>query len=228
MSLTTPSNQSNQTLGDIAAANPVATRVFLRYGIDFCCRGQRTLAEACEQATLDAAGIAREIAAEAERGDDDESWENRSLSDLADHIEEHYHAALRRDVPALIMAARRVEKVHAAKPAVPAGLADHLSRFWSEMQNHMEKEEAVLFPMLRRGALGPAVYMPVRVLQTEHEEHGHDLARIRELTGDLEIPPHACATWTALYNGLANLEIELMQHIHLENNILFLRAARSG
>lgn len=52
------------------------------------------------------------------------------------------------------------------------------------------------------------------------------LARIRQLTGDLKIPAHACATWTALYNGLANLETELMQHIHLENNILFLRAVR--
>jgi regulator of cell morphogenesis and NO signaling len=219
---------SLQTLGDIAAANPTATRVFLRHRLDFCCGGQRTLAEACVRAGLDAEVISREIADEIARGDDPTRWESTSQHELADHIEQHYHAALRRDVPPLIEAARRVEKVHAAKPAVPAGLADLLTRFWDEMQSHMNKEETVLFPMLRRGARGQAVYMPVRVMQQEHDEHGHSLARIRELTGDFEIPAHACATWTALYLGLANLEAELMQHIHLENNILFLRAARAS
>lgn len=221
-------NLSTQTLGDIAAANPVATRVFLRHKLDFCCGGQRTLAEACVRAGLDAEAIAHEITGEIGRGDDPARWESRSQHELADHIEQHYHAALRRDVPPLIAAARRVEKVHAEKPAVPAGLADHLTEFWNEMLSHMHKEENILFPMLRRGARGPAVYMPVRVMQQEHDEHSVALARIRELTGDLEIPAHACATWTALYQGLANLEVELMQHIHLENNILFLRAARAS
>lgn len=215
-------------LGDIAAANPAATRVFLRHKLDFCCGGQRSLAQACEEADLDASRIAQEIEQETTRTDNPESWQTRRLDDLVDHIEVHYHAALRRDVPSLIDAARRVERVHASKPAVPAGLADHLTDFWAEMQAHMQKEEMALFPMIRRGARGPAVYMPVRMMQQEHDEHGHSLARIRELTGDLQIPAHACRTWTALYEGLATLEQELMQHIHLENNVLFVRAARAG
>lgn len=216
-----------QTLGDIASAMPAATRVFLRHKLDFCCRGQRTLSDACAQAGLDAEHIVQEIDEERGREDDLLRWESRSQAELADHIEAHYHAALRRDLPPLIEAARRVERVHASKPAVPAGLADHLTQFWNEMESHMRKEESVLFPMLRSGAAGQAVYMPVRVMQQEHEDQGRNLARIRQLTGDLEVPAHACATWTALYDGLANLEVELMQHIHLENNILFLRAIRA-
>lgn len=218
---------TNQTLGDIAAANPSATRVFLRRKLDFCCGGQRTLADACEDANLDAGQIAEEIQREAARADNLDSWESRRLDDLADHIEVHYHAALRRDLPPLIDAARRVERVHANKPGVPAGLAEHLTEFWTEMQSHMQKEEMALFPMIRRGGRGHAVYMPVRMMQQEHDQHGQSLARIRELTGDFVIPQHACATWIALYHGLARLEEELMQHIHLENNVLFLRAARS-
>jgi len=215
-----------KTLGDIARANPAATRVFLRHHLDFCCGGQRSLAEACSLAGLDPAAIAGEIDAEGADHGDLSVWEARSQTELADHIEERYHAGLRRDLPSLIAAAVRVEKVHAGKPDVPVGLGDLLSSFWDEMQAHMGKEENVLFPMLRRGARGQAVYMPVRMMEQEHDAHGETLARIRQLTGDLRAPAHACATWTALYRGLEALEVDLMHHIHLENNILFLRAVR--
>lgn len=224
---TTTETTTTQTLGDIAANQPAATRVFLRHKLDFCCGGQRTLAEACKRLGLDPEVIEREIDSELARGDDLLLWEKRPQSDLADHIEQHYHAGLRRDVPPLIMAAARVEKVHAGKDAVPTGLAELLTDFWRDMQTHMRKEETVLFPMLRLGARGAAVHMPIRALVHEHDDHGLTLARIRELTGDLQVPAHGCATWTALYDGLRALEVELMQHIHLENNILFLRAART-
>lgn len=217
-------NQTTQTLGEIARTQPAATRVFLRHRLDFCCGGQRTLSEACDQAGLDAEAIAREIAGAAASPHDDDGWERRSNAELADHIEKHYHAELRRDLPALIAAARRVEKVHAGKPEVPAGLATLLDELWQDMQQHMMKEERILFPMLRQGARGDAVFGPVRVMETEHQLHGRVLEAIRELTGDFAAPPHACATWRALYDGLARLEEELMQHIHLENNVLFLRA----
>jgi len=219
---------ASTTLGDLARANPSATRVFLRHRLDFCCGGQRTLADACARAGLEPGVIAAELAAEAARTGDLPRWENRSQTELADHIVAHYHEGLRRDLPPLIEAARRIERVHAGKPAVPVGLADQLHELWSEMQSHMAKEENVLFPMLRRGARGDMVYMPVRVMQDDHDRHGEQLTRIRELTDDLTLPAHACATWTALYQGLEHLEAELMQHIHLENNILFLRATREG
>jgi regulator of cell morphogenesis and NO signaling len=217
---------TDDSLGAIAAANPAATRVFLRHRIDFCCRGHRSLADACEEAGLAPTQLVGEIERESTSADDPVSWETAPLSLLVDHIETHYHAPLRCDVPALIDAARRVERVHASKPDVPTGLAEHLAAFWAGLQAHMQKEEQVLFPMIRRGA--PGLDAPVRMLQQEHVEHGHDLQRIRELTGDLEIPQLACTTWTALYHGLAKLEEDLMQHIHLENNVLFVRAGRAG
>jgi regulator of cell morphogenesis and NO signaling len=213
-------------LGDLAAADPSATRVFLRHRLDFCCGGRRTLAEACERAGLDPAEIVAELAQEATRGEPSARWEQRSQAELADHIEAHYHVGLRRDLPPLIEAARKVERVHAGKPGVPSGLADVLDEFFAEMQSHMGKEEQILFPMIRRGARGEAVFMPVRVMESEHDAHREQLVKIRELTDDLRLPANACATWTALYRGLETLEAELMQHIHLENNILFARATR--
>ncbi|HVV84498.1 MAG TPA: iron-sulfur cluster repair di-iron protein [Kofleriaceae bacterium] len=216
------------SLGDLAAAEPSAPRVLLRHRLDFCCGGKRTLAQACATAGLDAGAVLAELAAEAARGDEGTRWEQAALADLADHLEAHYHAALRRDLPALLEAARRVERVHAQKPAVPAGLADLLAELLADLLDHMAKEERILFPAIRRGGRGPAVYLPIRVLEAEHDAHGARLARIRELTGDLEAPPYACTTWRALYAGLVTLEAELMQHIHLENHILFARAALGG
>lgn len=219
--LTTP-------IGELAAAQPSATRVFLRHRLDFCCGGRRSLQEACERAGLNAAEIAAELEQESRRGDTTPRWEHRSQTELADHIEDHYHAGLRRDLPPLIEAARKVERVHASKPGVPSGLADVLTEFFAEMQSHMAKEEKILFPMIRRGERGDAVYMPVRVMEGEHDSHREQLVKIRELTDDLRPPAHACATWTALYHGLETVEADLMQHIHLENNILFARATRSA
>jgi regulator of cell morphogenesis and NO signaling len=212
------------SLGDLARANPVATRVFLRHRLDFCCGGRRSLAQACEPLGLDPAAILDEMEQETRRGGASPGWENRSQAELADHIVNTYHAAIRRDLPPLIAAARKVERVHASKPTVPAGLANVLEAFFHDMERHMAKEEQILFPMLRRGARGEAVDMPIRVMEAEHDSHRDYLGRIRELTGDLVPPPEACATWIALYSGLATLEAELMEHVHLENNILFSRA----
>lgn len=210
-------------IGDIARDQPSSTRVFLRHKLDFCCGGRRTLREACSKAGLDADEVVAELAREGVTPRD-ERWESRSSNDLVDHILARYHEPLRRDVPPLIDAARKVERVHGDKPLAPLGLTDVLVEMWSALQQHMLKEERVLFPMLRAGLCGPQVFMPVRVMEHEHDEHGVQLARIRQLTNDLVIPPHACATWTALYQNLRTLEAELMEHIHLENNVLFPRA----
>jgi regulator of cell morphogenesis and NO signaling len=213
------------SLRDFARTSPASTRVFLRHHLDFCCGGRQTLADACAKAGLDPQAILDEIHSEiAREGGTERNWDNRSQVDLAEHIEAHYHAALRRDLPPLIEAAQKVERVHAARPSVPRGLADALAAFAAELEHHMQKEERVLFPMLRRGARGPMVAMPVSVMEGEHDAHGDSLATIRRLTQNLTLPPEACATWRALYHGLERLEADLMQHIHLENNILFARA----
>ena len=125
-------------------------------------------------------------------------------------------------MPGLIAAAVKVERVHAGKPAVPVGLAAALDDMWRELQDHMEKEERILFPMLAAG--DARARMPIGVMRTEHDEHGVSLQRLRALTGNHVAPPHACATWRALYDGLVTLEAELMAHIHLENHVLFPRA----
>lgn len=211
------------TLSELAVTRPGATRVFQAHGLDFCCGGHRPLTEACRAKGLDADAILGAIEREDARPDDLTEWTIRPLGELADHIEGHYHARLRRELPELIALAEKVERVHAGKPDVPAGLTEHLRAIHAAVLDHLAKEEQILFPMIRAGR-GPSMGGPVRVMEDEHEDHGRNLRRTRERTGDLIAPPDACATWRALYLRLAAFEAELMEHIHLENNVLYPRA----
>ena len=93
-----------------------------------------------------------------------------------------------------------------------------------ELESHMGKEESMLFPVLRRGSRGGEMDMPIRMMMREHEGHGEQLERIRELTDDLRAPADAPPAWTELYDAIEQLESELRQHIYLENNVLFVRA----
>lgn len=214
---------ANETLGQLATAHPAATRVFLRHRLDFCCGGRQKLADACRESGLDAAAIIEEIAA-SDGAPTTERWDEKPLPDLIDFILTRFHEPLRRDLPALVEAAQRVERVHGDKPTCPRGLAALLERVHAEIQQHLAKEEQVLFPAIQSGSHGPQVHMPIRVMMQEHDDHGANLQQLRELAGNFVPPPEACATWRALYSGLETLEAELMEHIHLENNVLFPRA----
>jgi regulator of cell morphogenesis and NO signaling len=136
---------------------------------------------------------------------------------------ETYHRRLRLALPDLVAMAHKVAARHAARPECPTGLAAHLEAMLTSVLHHMRKEEEILFPMIVAG-MGSRASAPVRVMELEHEHHGTDLQEIRRLTNDLTAPPDACPTWRALYLGLQQLEEELMEHIHLENNVLFRRA----
>lgn len=214
---------TNETLGEVAVAHPAATRVFLRHRLDFCCGGRRKLGDACRGAGLDPDAILAEIAREG-AVESPERWDSRPLNELVDWILTRYHEPLRRDLPGLLDAARKIERVHAKKASCPRGLAAHLEQLDAEIRQHLAKEEQVLFPAILAGSRGAPVHMPIRVMMQEHDDHGANLQRLRELTTDFIPPPEACATWRALYAGLEELESELMEHIHLENNILFPRA----
>lgn len=214
---------ANQTLGQVATTYPASTLVFLRHRLDFCCGGGQRLDDACRKAGLEPTAVIQEIEAEG-ASKPHERWDTKPLPELIDFVLSQYHEPLRADLPALLEAARRVERVHGKKPSCPNGLAMLLERLAAELEQHLAKEEQVLFPAIRSGRRGAPVHMPVRVMMQEHDDHGVNLRHLRELATGYVPPPEACATWRALYAGLDKLERELMEHIHLENNVLFPRA----
>ncbi len=138
-------------------------------------------------------------------------------------IETRFHAVHRRDLPDLVRLARQVEASHKAHPAAPPGLADLLQRIEWDLEAHMQKEEQGLFPSMRHDE--PPAPAAIALMLDDHEEHAANLQRLVWLTGDFSIPENACPTWRALYAGARKLAGDLVEHIRIENDVLFPRFA---
>jgi regulator of cell morphogenesis and NO signaling len=220
-------------VGQIVASQPLLARVFERVGIDYCCGGKRTLADACAAKGLDPATVAvmLEAAAQISGAKPAVDAATMSLSALADHIEATHHAYLKEELPQLVEKAERVAYKHAWRdPRLPA-VAATVQALAGEMFSHMAKEEHVLFPLVRElerdGAVSHpcgSVANPIRQMEEEHESAGATLARLRELTDGFTPDGEACNTHRAMLAGLAQLEGDLHAHVHKENNVLFPRA----
>jgi regulator of cell morphogenesis and NO signaling len=215
------------TVGALATEHPLATRVFARHDIDFCCGGGRPLEEVCREKGVETTELLRELEAEIERSPVPEArWADAPLTELIDHILATYHEPLREELPRLEAMARKVLEVHGEKdPERLKGILDTLLALNAELFSHMAKEEEILFPMIAAGR-GAMAMGPVSVMEAEHDEAGRMLRRFAELTDGYTPPDGACNTWRALYAGLADLEQAMHIHIHLENNILFPRALK--
>jgi regulator of cell morphogenesis and NO signaling len=212
-----PTDLPEQTLGNIAVHLPGATAVFRALKLDFCCNGNVSLRQAAQDKNLDLNQLVGQLAALEHT---EALPEEISADALIDHILTRYHDVHRAQLPELIRMAHRVETVHQANPHVPAGLADLLETIQQEMLDHMGKEETILFPILKSGG-NPLVGQPIGMMRAEHISHGEALDRVNALTNDATPPPGACNTWRALYTGIAQFNDDLVNHIHLENNVLF-------
>ncbi|WP_312633397.1 iron-sulfur cluster repair protein YtfE [Pseudescherichia sp.] len=212
----------DQSLGELALSIPRASALFRQYDMDYCCGGKQTLARAAQRKALNVEEIEAALTKLAEQPVDKE-WRVAPLAEIIDHIIVRYHDRHREQLPELILQATKVERVHADKPNVPRGLAKYLTMLHEELTNHMMKEERILFPMIKQGQ-GSHAAGPVSVMESEHDEAGELLEVIKHTTHNVTPPPEACTTWKAMYNGINELIEDLMEHISLENNVLFPRA----
>jgi regulator of cell morphogenesis and NO signaling len=228
-----------RSIGEIAAEMPGSVRVFEKYNIDYCCGGKVSLAEACARRGLAPEQLIEELgSAVVPGGTESAVWQSASLDTLIDHILTRHHGYLKTELPRLSRMMRKVMDAHGANHGdslVPLGATFEALK--QELESHLMKEEMVLFPIIRKlegaGQSGAAPALshcgsignPIRVMEHEHESAGRALEQMRALTCDYSVPADACNTYRGLFYGLQQLETDLHQHIHLENNILFPRAA---
>jgi regulator of cell morphogenesis and NO signaling len=210
---------ADRSLGEIAVALPAAIAVFRRTGLDFCCGGDVSLRNAAKERDLPLDALEAELGSLGAR-DNGEAHEFQSPTALIAHILNRFHAVHREEIPDLVALAKKVEAVHRTHAMVPNGLAAALHKLGDELETHMAKEELVLFPLMRQGG-NPVIEHPIARMRHEHNNHGTLLRRVSEITHDLALPSDACNSWRALYAGIGKLVDDLMQHIHLENNVLF-------
>ena len=223
----------NTSVAEIAAALPASVRIFQRHGVDFCCGGKKPLGIVCEEQGLSFAEVASAIEqAAATPATAPPDWTCSPLHVLMDHIISTYHDPLREELPRLERMASRVLRVHGGREPRVLGRIDAIVRELSaDLNEHMRKEELVLFPSIwamERGVSDGArsVAAPIRVMELEHDRAGDLLAELRGITVGFVCPQWGCQTLRALYHGLGELEASMYVHVHLENNVLFPRALR--
>lgn len=212
-----------RTVGDIAATLPGATGVFRRFKIDFCCNGDLTLDGAAQRRGADPDALIKALEA-LDHANSAAAPAALESDELIDHIQGRYHEAHRRALPELIALSRKVEAVHREHPKVPAGLSDALRHMHDDLEEHMAREEETLFPVMRQQS-ADELGIAIDERRHEHDGQGAQLRLLESLTDDFTLPEGACRSWQALYVGTAQLAEDLMENIHLENNVLFPRFA---
>ena len=230
------------TVRELVGHYPQTRQVFERYGIDYCCGGGVSLAVAAKGHNVELPELRRELEQALENPpsavvETERDWYAEPLGLLVDHIVQTHHAYLNQALPRLRHLLATVLKAHQAHHGSMLQEAWRLfSSLDDELRSHLMKEERILFPYIvaieaaaRKGVTpSPAscgsVGNPIRQMEHEHDSAGRVLEALRQTTADYTLPADACPTFAALYDGLLQLEADLHQHIHLENNILFPRA----
>lgn len=219
------------SIGRLVAETPAAARVLERYGLDYCCAGRRTLRDACAAGGLVVEDLIADLDAVAANDPGSaRDWLSAPLAELADHIEHTHHSYLRAELPRLSAIIAKVSQAHGERRPELIALTKAFEAFRSELEDHMTKEERVLFPRIRRLERGGegfprgGIRGPISCMEHEHENAGKALAEFRRLTNSYEPPSAACATYLVMLHALRDLEQDMHAHVHKENSVLFPRA----
>ena len=223
------------TIRSVVADDFRAAAVFERHGIDFCCGGNRPIADACRERGADDGQVLAELeVALAPAGDQPRlaAWD---LDFLATYIVNNHHAYVRQAVGPMHAHTRKVAEVHGDHHPEVREIAQRFDLVVAELTAHMAKEERMLFPYIARLAAAArggevpvapfgTIANPITMMEAEHRNAGDQLAAIRRLSAGFVPPPDACTTFKVTYQELQAFETDLHRHVHLENNILFPRA----
>jgi regulator of cell morphogenesis and NO signaling len=231
-------NIRNLTLADLVSRDTGVAAVFERYHLDYCCKGKRTLADAATSAGLDLDELARQVESRLAHPVDEvaDRFTAMAPDQLADLIEQRHHRYVRDMIPTITAHMTKVAAKHGKRHPELNSMAAIWQRLANELTAHMEKEEVVFFPYIRRMMdvkrngryhllpVVPVLTRPVRSLERDHERTGTLLDELRNLSLDFAPPEDACMTYQLTFRELAAFETDLHRHIHLENNILFPQA----
>jgi regulator of cell morphogenesis and NO signaling len=229
--------QENQIIGELVAKDYRTASVFKKYGIDFCCQGNRTIDEACQKKNIDSKSVVNDldaiIQAQGENATDYKSW---PLDLLADYIEKKHHRYVVEKTAEILPYLDKICRVHGERHPELFEINEHFNKTAGELAMHMKKEELILFPFVRKLAqakqegsnvVAPpfgTVQNPIEAMMQEHTNEGDRFRKIEELSNNYTPPQDACNTYGVTLGLLKEFEQDLHLHIHLENNILFPKA----
>ncbi|TAM71487.1 iron-sulfur cluster repair di-iron protein [Mycobacterium sp.] len=216
---------SETILGDVITADPSRTRILDRFGIDYCCHGQRPIGAACSEAQIDVDEVLTALNGEepGPRAD----WADMADTVLIEHIIDTHHRFLWDEFPRMSALVDKVARVHGDNHPELGKVRNAFGELREKVEPHLRTEETTIFPELRtRGdaAVSGELRTALEQNMKQHDIAGELLAELRELTSGYAVPSDACASYTAMLAGLEEIESDLHLHVHKENNVLFARA----
>jgi regulator of cell morphogenesis and NO signaling len=227
---------AGETVGQIAAKDIRKAEVFKKYGIDFCCGGKKSLKQVCEEKGLDIAAVESALESLNETAKVSENYDRWNPDFLADYIFNKHHQYYYDEAPIIGELLTKVVDHHGERFPELEEVYRLYVTLVQELNSHFAKEEKVLFPFIK--ALVQAKQTgntqqlqkqfslsgPIQMMEADHDAAGEILAELSEVTNNYTAPEGACNSFQFLYKKLKELEDDLHQHIHLENNILFPKA----
>jgi regulator of cell morphogenesis and NO signaling len=226
-----------KSLAQIVNEDHRAATVFEKYHLDFCCKGKRSLQQACEEIKLSADELIAELTHTAEPGSYSVqlNYNLLSLAQLVDYIVATHHNYVKQEMPQIQSYLDRVASKHGDRHPEMRKVAEIFAAVKQEMEEHMEKEEKILFPRIKEAEMESGdpgeprlnvsyLQAPIFMMEEEHDHAGAALTEIRELTNNYDPPADACTTYRLCYAALQAFETDLHRHVHLENSILFPKA----
>ena len=229
--------QENQIIGELVAKDYRTASVFKKYGIDFCCQGNRTIDEACQKKNIDSKSVVNDLDAVIQaQGDNSTDYKSWPLDLLADYIEKKHHRYVVEKTAEILPYLDKICRVHGDRHPELFEINEHFNKTAGELAMHMKKEELILFPFVRKLAqakqegsnvVAPpfgTVQNPIEAMMQEHTNEGDRFRKIEELSNNYTPPQDACNTYGVTLGLLKEFEQDLHLHIHLENNILFPKA----
>ena len=225
------------SIGELVSKDWRKAEVFKKYGIDFCCGGKRTVAEACEKKGIDAALVEAELQqVEKWKSGNTNDFNHWELDVLADYIVNKHHKYVTEAIPFINELSLKVSRVHGDYHPELIEINQHTQDVIQELTLHMPKEEKILFPYIKhlvqakRNKVSIArppygtIANPIKMMEAEHTSAGGSMEAIEELSSRFTVPADACMSYRVLFAKLQEFQQDLHQHIHLENNILFPKA----
>jgi len=231
-------NTRTDFIGNMVAEDFRTAAIFKRHGIDFCCKGGRTIEDACSNKKLDAESIYEELEALPKNEGSAIDFNSWPLDLLTDYIEKTHHRYVEEKTPVLQAFLDKLCKVHGGRHPELFEINTLFNDSAHDLAAHMKKEELILFPFVRNmvkakisGISLPQAHFgtvenPVHMMEHEHTVEGERFRRIAEITNEYLPPADACNTYKVAFAMLQDFENDLHKHIHLENNILFPKAIR--
>lgn len=156
---------------------------------------------------------------------------------LADYIEKKHHRYVEEKSLEIKPYLDKICQVHGSRHPELYEINELFTASVGELAKHMKKEELVLFPFVRKmvkarqnGSSVDAPHFgtiqnPIQTMMAEHDNEGERFRKIESLSKDYTPPEDACNTYRVTLSLLKEFEDDLHLHIHLENNILFPKAA---